>query len=762
MRILLTAAAASLLGTSSVYGLEFDYSNDRDAELRSCDAHLYGGERVEAERCYGALLTKSQDARIRAEASWSLGDLRTANSYFQTAIEIYPDDARARTRWGRLYLATHQDSDAVELFQESLELDPDLTDAKLGLASVSAGRFEQEARAPGLVPRTARELVAEVLAADPGKLEAHLMLARMDLEEGSLEVADRALATALEIAEAEGLPPLEVYALNAASDLLHGVTDSPWTSRALAYNANFGGIYSTPAHFYVITRRYRQAIVLLQQAVNVQPDLWAAHAELGVNLLRVNRLEEAQRHLTIAYRGDPFSAKIVNTLRLIDSFDNFRVITRVPGEDDSSGGPGMILRLHNDEADVLEPYVVELVSRSVSTFAERYQFELKEPVVVELYPEHADFAVRISGLPGIGLLGVTFGYLVAMDSPSGRADGEFHWGTTLWHEMAHVFTLEATEHLVPRWFSEGVSVFEEWSTGPLPGRHIPLNVLEAMEEEKFLPVADLDSGFIRPTYEGQIMVSYMQAGLVCQYIERRWGQRGLVAMLEFYRQGSDTGEAIQQALGVSPATLDRGFEEFIEQEFTATLDGLEAWREQRREAAEALSSGDWEDVIAAATAAIASYPEHVGDSSAYLLKAHAHDALGQNALAIEALEQYWRRGGHQPAALKELALWFAEAQRTGDAVDVLRDALYVAPLDDGLHIQLGEWLLEEQMPSEALREYKASLAMNPHDQAAAHYRLATAYRQLDDGAKTREHVLYALEIAPHYREAQRLLLEIVR
>ena len=95
-------------------------------------------------------------------------------------------------------------------------------------------------------------------------------------------------------------------------------------------------------------------------------------------------------------------------------------------------------------------------------------------------------------------------------------------------------------------------------------------------------------------------------------------------------------------------------------------------------------------------------------------------------------------------------------------MDVLGDVLYVAPLDDSLHIQLGEWLLEEQMPFEALREYKASLAMNPHDQAAAHYRLATAYRQLDDGAKTREHVLYALEIAPHYREAQQLLLEIAR
>ncbi len=762
MRVLLTVAAVSLLGTPSVHGLEFDYSNDRDPELRSCDAHLYRGERIEAERCYGALLTKSQDARIRAEASWGLGDLRTANSYFQTAIEIYPDDARARTRWGRLYLATHQDNEAVKLFQESLELDPDYADAKLGLARVSAGRFEEEARAPGLDPQTARELVDDVLAADPAKLDAHLLLARMNLEEGSLDVADRALATALEVAEAEGLPPLEVYALNAAFDLLRGVTESPWTPRALDYNPSFGEIYATPAHFYVITRRYRQAIALLQQAVSVQPNLWTAHAELGVNLLRENRVEEAQRHLTIAYRGDPFSAVIVNTLRLIDSFDNFKVITRVPSEDDSPDGPGMILRLHNDEADVLEPYVVELVSRSIETFTENYQFELEEPVVVELYPEHDDFAVRISGLPGIGLLGVTFGYLVAMDSPSGRADGEFHWGTTLWHEMAHVFTLEATEHLVPRWFSEGVSVFEEWSTGPLPGRHIPLNVLEAMAEEKFLPVADLDSGFIRPTYGGQIMVSYMQAGLICQYIEQRWGQEGLVGMLEFYREGSETAEAIQQALGVSPETLDRGFDEFIEQEFTATLAGLETWREQRRAAAEALNSGQWEDVIAEAADAIASYPAHVGDSSAYLLKAQAHDALGQRALAIDALEQYWRRGGHEPAALKKLALWFAEAERTTAAVDVLNDALYVAPLDDGLHIQLGDWLLEEQRPFEALREYEASLAMNPHDQAAAHYRLATAYRQLDDGVKTREHVLYALEIAPHYREAQQLLLEIVR
>ncbi len=176
---------------------------------------------------------------------------------------------------------------------------------------------------------------------------------------------------------------------------------------------------------------------------------------------------------------------------------------------------------------MLEPYVLDLVNRTIETYSKRYGFTLKQPVIVELYPDHDDFAVRIAGLPGIGLLGVTFGYLVAMDSPTGRADDTFHWGTTLWHEMAHVFTLEATNHLVPRWFSEGVSVYEEWSTGPLPGRHIPLPVFAAIKEDKFLPVAELDRGFIRPTYEAQVIVSYMQAGLICEYIAGRFGQEAL-------------------------------------------------------------------------------------------------------------------------------------------------------------------------------------------------------------------------------------------
>jgi tetratricopeptide (TPR) repeat protein len=88
--------------------------------------------------------------------------------------------------------------------------------------------------------------------------------------------------------------------------------------------------------------------------------------------------------------------------------------------------------------------------------------------------------------------------------------------------------------------------------------------------------------------------------------------------------------------------------------------------------------------------------------------------------------------------------------------------IFSAPLNESLHAKLGDWLLESEKGELALREYSSLLAMNPHDEAAAHYRLAMAYRQLEDQEKTREHLLYALETAPHYREAQQLLLEILR
>jgi tetratricopeptide (TPR) repeat protein len=741
-----------LLGVFAAGAYEIEYAADRPAELATCDAARYRGQDAEANDCYRRLLAANDDVRITAEAARALGDHRGANAFFQTALRDYADDPAVRTRWGNLFSATHQDNEAVKLYQEALGLAPDYVPAIIGLARISAGRFDEQAR----------EWVEDALEIEPDSIAAHVLLARMALEEGDADAADASLDRALRAAEARDVAPLEIYALKAAADLLRGVEDGEWTAKALAYNPGYGEIHATPAYFYVITRRYREAIALYQKAVTIEPDLYSAHAELGVNLLRENKIAEAQQHLAIAYRGDPYSARIVNTLRLIDSFDNFVVNRFGKALDGDSPDPGVMLRLHKDEAPVIERYVLDLVNRSIDVYTKRYGFELQEPAIVELYPDHDDFAVRTSGLPGIGLLGVAFGYLVAMDSPSGRAEGDFHWGTTLWHEMAHIFTLKSTNHLVPRWFSEGVSVYEEWSTGPLPGRHLPVNVLVAIRDDKLLPVAELDRGFIRPSYPDQVIVSYMQAGLTCQYIAASFGQQALEKMLNLYRDGVDTPGAIEGALGISAEQFDARFAEFVTAELGPIVAGLERWQEAQASAHQNAEQGQWIEALAAAERAIDLNPDYVDQGSAYLIRAKAQEQVGTREAAVASLRDYHGRGGHDPIALIRLGRWLAEAGERTAAIDVFEDVLLVAPLNEAVHAELGDWLLAEGRAEQALAEYEALFAMQPHDQAAAHFRLARAYSQLDDLPRAREHLLYALEIAPHYREAQQLLLEIVR
>ena len=750
----LVFAASIAIFASSAHAFTIEYGLDRPTALVTCDQLLYKGAHPDALACYRKLVAESKDTRIKADAARAAGDARAANAFFQTAIKEYPQDVPLRVRWGELFVATHQNNEAVKLFQEALELDEKYAPALLGLAKVAASGFEEKTR------EFAQKVIDE--APDQGT-GAHLLLARAALEDGSLDAADKELERALTLIKKHDFSPLEVYALKASADLLRGTPDSQWTKRALELNKGYGEAYATPAYFYVITRRYREAIALLRKAVEAEPDLYSAHAELGVNLLRENKIDEAQQHLAVAYRGDPFSAPVVNTLRLIDSYGNFVVSRHDP--DSKPGTPpnkGSLLRLSKKEAPVIEPYVLDLVNRTIATYTKRYGFELKEPVVVELYPQHDDFAVRTSGLPGIGLLGVTFGYLVAMDSPARHADSDFHWGTTLWHEMAHVFTLEATKHLVPRWFSEGVSVYEEWTTGPLHGRHIPPPVFKAIKEGKFLPIAELDSGFIRPKYEQQVIVSYMQAGLICEYISGRFGQAGLKAMLDQFGAGKSTAQAVEGALKISPAQFDKDFKAYVDEQLGKTVAQFEPWQHALGDTGAAVNAKDWRGVVAKASQAIDLNPDYVDQGSPYIAKARAHKELKETALMTSTLLEYRKRGGYDPDALLSLAKNLSDEQRRDDSIGVLQDVLMVAPLRAEVHSQLGDQLLAAGRAPEAVIEYKALLAMAPQDLADAHFRLAKAYLAAADKTSSREHLLYALEIAPHYREAQQLLLEVVR
>lgn len=731
--------------------LSIDYSGDRPEQLAPCDADYHHGRILEAASCYSDLVAASTDPRIRAEAAWGLGDYVAAGDFFREAIEAFPEDPRVRYRWGRLFGETFKESLEVDLYQEALEIDPEYVPALIGLAQAAAQRFEGRSR----------EWLNESLRLDPEALEAHLLVARMELEVGNLESADVSLDRALELAEKNGHPPLEVFALKASADLLRDEFESPWIDRALEFNPRYGDAYAIPAYFFIITRRYREAINYYERAVELQPDNYIAHTELGVNLLRENRISESYDHLRTSHSLFGYDEKTTNTLNLIDSFDNFSVETYDATTDPMGAREGVILRLHNDEADILTPYVLDLINDSIEVFSERYAFDPAEPIIAELYPEESDFSVRTAGLPGIGLLGVTFGYLVAMNSPPPGREGGFHWGTTLWHEIAHVFTLEATDHLVPRWFSEGVSVFEEWSTGPLRGRHIPSHVLQAMSEGLFLPIADLDEGFIRPVYDNQVIVSYMQAGLICEYIAASFGQQALQTMLVRFREGDDTPAALEAAISIPAEEFDRRFAEHIEAEFGTTLANLEPWMEAQQQVQEHANAANWTQVIEPAQRAVELIPEYVDSGSAWLYLARAQRELDQPDAALATLKRYYELGGYAPDALLQLGRWLRDEGDTDAAIEVFEALNLVSPLDDTVHAELGDLLIATR-PADALREFEVLAALDPHDKAALNLRIAKAQQGLGDTEKATEYLLYALEIAPLYREAQELLLEIVR
>jgi tetratricopeptide (TPR) repeat protein len=83
---------------------------------------------------------------VQAEAAWALGDVRRANEFFRAAVQADEKAVRPRVRWGRLYLQTHQYSDAADLFREALEIDADDVQARLSMARLLSDQFDGDAR----------------------------------------------------------------------------------------------------------------------------------------------------------------------------------------------------------------------------------------------------------------------------------------------------------------------------------------------------------------------------------------------------------------------------------------------------------------------------------------------------------------------------------------------------------------------------------------------------------------------------------------
>jgi cellulose synthase operon protein C len=693
------------------------------------------GHLPEARQCFSRL-SNSSNAYARAEGFWGLGDFQSANDAFRIAVKDAPDDADVRVRWGSMYLDHWQPADATALFSEALKIQPQHAGTLLGMARIAADQFE----------RKAADLAESALKSDPKLVEAQELLARIALEDNdtkkAIEEADKALAMSSEA--------MDAMAIRAAIDFMEDKKSSPWMDRILKINPVYGDAYATAAHFLVINRRYEEGIECYRKALAISPDLWSARSELGVNLMRLGREEEARKQLEESYKNGYQDPATVNTLRLLDSYKRFETFKT----------PTTVLRLDKKEAALLRPYFQAELDRAMATYEKKYKLKLSVPVQVEVYPNHEDFAVRTMGMPGLGALGVTFGTVVAMDSPSGRKPGEWHWASTLWHELSHVYVLTATNHRVPRWFTEGLAVYEETATSPDWGDRLGSEVIKAIQDKKLLPVAELDRGFVHPSYPAQVVVSYFQAGKICDYINEKYGYAKLLAMIHAFAANKTTPEVVQEQIGVKPEEFDQQFMAWLDSKTHKTVAGFADWKTRIRGVAQSIKAQKWDDAITEGKEIEDIYPDYVEHNSVYELMAEAYRAKSDPASAIRELEKYANTGGRNPAVLKQLASLEEAAGDKRAAAATLNRLNYIYPMDQELHQRLGSLLLDMGNSSGAIREFQAVIDTKPLDVAGAHFALARAYRAARKNEQAKDEVLQALEAAPGFRPAQRLLLEL--
>lgn len=668
----------------------------------------------------------------QAENLWRQRDYEAANNLFKALVAAHPENPEYRARWGDLFLERFNPEEAYKLYAEALTLDPGNAHANLGMGKVLSDRFEGKAN----------ENLQKALETDPKLYEAHELMAKIALEDNNEAKA----ATAADSALAINPDAKQALAIHAAIDLLNDKKDTPWLAKL---GANGKG-YETIAHFFDINRRYEEAIVYYRKAIAAQPDLYTAHSQLGIQLMRLGHEEEARKELEIAYENHHRDAPTVNSLRLMDTYDHFTTFRT----------PTTILKLDKKEAEALHPFFEGEMLRAIATYEKKYKYHLDRPIQVEVYPNHDDFAVRTMGMPGLGILGVTFNDVVAMDSPSGRRPGEFHWASTLWHELSHVYTLALTNYRVPRWFTEGVAVHEETAASPDWGDRLTPDVIVAIRDGKLLSIADIDRGFVHPTYPAQVVVSYYQGGKIVDYISERWGEGKILDMLHEFAKNRPTVEVVKDQLGMEPAAFDKDFLAYIAKETNLPVKNFETWTKQIKEVNETAAKGNPDEAIAKAKSLENMYPDYVEAGNAYELTAHLCLKKNDKPCAMEQFALYAKKGGREPSVVKEYAQLLDESGDKAGATKQLERLNFVTPLDQELHTRLGSLYLDANRPKNAIREYQVVLAMKPLDVAGSHYNLAKAYKEAGQNDLAREEAVASLEAAPSYKPAQKILLEL--
>jgi len=545
-----------------------------------------------------------------------------------------------------------------------------------------------------------------------------------------------------------------------------------------------------------LSQKYRfvEGAELQQQALKFDPDYLLASTQLAQDLLRLGKETEGWQLAQDVQKADGYNVTANNLMALRDSMLKFRVLTN----------EHFILRMSPHEAALYGSAALELLEQAREKLCTKFHCTLARPTLIEVFTNQSDFGVRTFALPqNDGFLGVCFGDVITANSPGAYPGHPFNWKSMLWHEFCHVVTLNLTHNRMPRWLSEGISVYEERQKDPTWGERITPRYRDFMLGDELTPISKLSAAFLMPKSQQHLQFAYYESSLAVEFLVERVGFEKLLAILDDLGKSSEINQAITNHIGPMES-LEKEFAAYARQtakkmapgldwekpdlaarfgkteegEGRPTLDGpatetaqngfsWETWARShptnyyamKGRAQELINARKWSEAKPILKRLLELYPDSTGPQSAYRLMAAACQGLGETNEERVVLERLAER---DDAATDVYSRLMELARERNDWPAVALNAQRyraVNPLVPGPYRFLGEASEKMQDRRMGIEAYTTQLELDPPDPTEVHFRLAKLLHSEGNPA-ARRHVLQALEEAPRYREALRLLMEI--
>ncbi len=643
---------------------------------------------------------------------------------FSQAVELDAKSPLLLLEQGRALHAKYNFPESRDCYKDAIEQNPRFAEAHAALAAnllidygAGPNRFEK-----------AEKHVEEALKANPRCAEAYLERGNIWLHDGNYGKAVEDLERAIR----ENPAALKARGLKAACHFLLAEPEkfAAEEKAALAANPKGAEFFHTVSIALEQRFRYFDTVAMCDRALGLDADYWPAFVTLGINCLRTGENGRGRKFIEKSWEKDKFNVWVNNTRILIQHMDDHYT---------SSEDGDFVFYFPKEDAQILNAFLVPLLKKAKVQLEARYRTALPRPIQVEDFSKHQWFSARTVGLPGFAASGACFGRLVTLTTPKALPQ---NWGAVAWHEFAHVAALALTEHHVPRWLTEGLSVYEEGLEHPHWARNFQRELADAWASRRLLPLAELDYGFSKPKYPMQILISYFQGCQIVRLIVERWSFDKILEILRGYRENKNVREIFKEALGMGLDEFDREFDAYMRKWVEANgyrprlekemIPILEAAAEKAVEkAAEKAADKDPKDAKAQADLAWA-----------YLCDGNAVDASIAAARALEADPKCG--DAHAVGALMKLREKRIEAAAAAFEKALEAGTAFTAEC----HARLGAIRAKEKgMQAKAIEHLEAAKKLSPVAVAGfpasgnVYYQLAKLYEETGDEERANQQMV---------------------